>query len=228
MKYPDFEAIMSPQRMNRYKRACAGKTRKALTLYRYNLRLSQEMFTIISCFEVALRNKINEHYRQTLDNEWLKKEAAHGGCFDSRQCYLTKQNIHEVLNQLGRQYTHHKLVAEFGFGFWRYLFAKHQYRAAGRTLLQIFPNKPTSSASAQYNNKYVFNELFQINDIRNRIAHHEPICFRLGQAIIDTDYVMDRYQRIQNLFHWMDIDAQALLFGLDHIRNIEGKILELR
>ncbi len=42
--------------MQRYKDAAKGDTRKAMALYRYNLRLSQEMFTIVNCFEVALRN----------------------------------------------------------------------------------------------------------------------------------------------------------------------------
>ena len=50
MKYADFEKIMSPQRMERYVTACGGDTRKAMTLYRYNLQISQEMFTIVSCF----------------------------------------------------------------------------------------------------------------------------------------------------------------------------------
>ena len=55
MKYEKFERIMSQKRMNRYLAACGGDSRKAMTLYRYNLQLSQETFTIISCFEVALR-----------------------------------------------------------------------------------------------------------------------------------------------------------------------------
>lgn len=53
MKYADFEKTMSSQRMERYLIACGGNTRKSMTLYRYNLQVSQEMFTIVSCFEVA-------------------------------------------------------------------------------------------------------------------------------------------------------------------------------
>ena len=56
MEYLEFERILSAKRMQRYKDAANGDTRKAMALYRYNLRLSQEMFTIVSCFEVALRN----------------------------------------------------------------------------------------------------------------------------------------------------------------------------
>lgn len=59
MKYLDFENILSAKRMGRYLSAVGGDTRKAMTLYRENLRLSQELFTIVSCFEVALRNAID-------------------------------------------------------------------------------------------------------------------------------------------------------------------------
>ncbi len=56
--------------MQRYKDAANDDTRKAL--YRYNLRLSQEMFTIVSCFEVALRNAIDSLLVPSLGDNWLK------------------------------------------------------------------------------------------------------------------------------------------------------------
>ena len=52
MKYQTFEQLFSHERMDRYLLACGGDTRRAMTLYRYNLQLSQQMFTIIGCFEV--------------------------------------------------------------------------------------------------------------------------------------------------------------------------------
>ena len=52
MKYRVFEHFMSQKRLNRYLMACNGNRRKAMTLYRYNLRLAQELLTIVSCFEV--------------------------------------------------------------------------------------------------------------------------------------------------------------------------------
>lgn len=41
MKYKDFEHIISEERMRRYVAACGGNTRKAMTLYRYNMEMSQ-------------------------------------------------------------------------------------------------------------------------------------------------------------------------------------------
>jgi hypothetical protein len=217
MKFTDFEQVMSPIRMRRYLVATGNNTKKAMTLYRFNLRLSQQLFTVISCFEVALRNAIDIHCMHHWGNDWLKNAALPGGIFDNRLCRLTATNINGVVNKLNRHYNHHKLVAELGFGFWRYLFAQHQYYATGRTLLRIFPVKPASSATIQYNHTYVFNQLATINNIRNRIAHHEPICFVPAAPVKDTMYVRQHYQLILQLFQWMAIDEAALLYGLDHI-----------
>ena len=58
--------------MNRYVQACGGNTRKAMTLYRYNIELSQVMFAIICHFEVALRNAVDTNLTARFGNEWLK------------------------------------------------------------------------------------------------------------------------------------------------------------
>ena len=42
MKYKEIEDIFSAKRMQKYVLACNGDTRRAMTLYRYNLKLSQE------------------------------------------------------------------------------------------------------------------------------------------------------------------------------------------
>lgn len=220
MKFSEFEAIMSSQRINRYVQACKGNTKKAMTLYRLNLRLSQEMFTIISCFEVALRNSIDQHLSILHGNDWLLNSTQNGGIFDNKNCKLTCINITEAISKLKQNYTHNKLVAELGFGFWRYMFAHHQFSASGKNLLHIFPAKPTSTHSIQYNHTFVFNQLAQINVVRNRIAHHEPICFQSGLPVKNTTKVRQLHALILQLFQWMTIDASSLIYGLDHINSI--------
>lgn len=226
MVYSDFEKILSNARMSRYLSACNGNSKKAMTLYRHNLRLSQELLTLISCFEVALRNAINTICVHRLGNDWLKDGAmsGRGGIFDNRQCHLTAQNINEAVKMLNHDYSHNKLVAELGFGFWRYMFAPNQYRATGQLLLKIFPARPTSTQAMQYNNTYIFNQLAKINNIRNRIAHHEPVCFQIRNPVKSTLYVRQHYALIQQFFQWMSIDAAALLYGLDHINTVCNQI----
>ena len=265
--------------MSRYLTACEGDSRKAMTLYRLNLRLSQELFTVVSCFEIALRNAINEHYLGIHGQNWLRDAVQNGGFFDNSPCRTTADVILECHRKLGRAYTHPKLVscqasnnvqsgvsfagslrckktyvamamrvfcaltshkiyyrltrhlrldttlvAELGFGFWRFMFAVHQFRAAGQTLLRIFPNKPRSTAQQQYNSGYVFAQLKQINDLRNRLAHHEPVCFQIRRPVIDTIFAKEHYLLIIQLFNWLNIDEKQLLYGLDHVDSIIDRI----
>jgi len=113
------------------------------------------------------------------------------------------------------------------FGFWRYLFAKPQFNAGGKTLLKVFPAKPKSSIHIQYNQTFVFSELEKVNFLRNRIAHHEAICFKLGHKQIDTGYVARHYSLILNLFNWMSINEKGLLYGIDKVNTSINKINSL-
>lgn len=223
MKYSAFSQIMNPVRMNRYLLACNGNSKKAMTLYRKNLQLTQELFTVLSCFEVALRNVIDLKCTLVFGNDWLKRGAATGGIFDSSKCSSTKKIINDTIDSL-QFYSHFKLVAELGFGFWRFMFAKNQYNATNKVLLKVFPSKPKSTPALQYDDTYVFNQLAKLNRIRNRMAHHEPICFLPGQPIKNTDYAREHYNLILQLFQWMQVDEGALLYGLDHIVNVCDEI----
>ena len=224
MRYRDFEAIMSSDRLGRYLAAMGGVTRKAMQLYRLNLQASQGMFTIISFFEVALRNAIDKHYKVIQGNHWLRDSALAGGALNTTRCGKTPLMINNAVSELGTHYSHPKLITKMDFGFWRYLFARHQYTALGRTLLAIFPAKPRSTLVHHYDNTFVFGELEKINGIRNRIAHHEPICFANGLSVRSTTYARQHYGLILDLFNWMSIDEGALLYGLDHMNVTLDKI----
>ena len=227
MKFTEFEETISPERMHRYVLACGNDTRRAMTLYRYNLKLSQEMFTLISCFEVSLRNRIDREMQANFGTDWLRDFILPGGRFDvDPRVDGTRKIIKKAYEGLIRtnNYSHTKLLAEMEFGVWKFMYNNVQYRLANRSLLGVFPNKPTSTAQLQYDNTFVFGELDVINQIRNRIAHHEPICFGIP-ASIDTQHVLDCYARMMRLFQWMGINANTLLYGLDHIGHVCSKIM---
>ena len=110
-----------------------------------------------------------------------------------------------------------------GFGVWKFLYNNVEYAKTHKCLLKIFPNKPKSTSTIHYNNLYVFNELDKINYVRNRIAHHEPICF--GKPLcVDIHYVIYCYNSISQLFYWMGIDYKELLYGIDHMKEMCEKI----
>src|SRR3954465_6552142 len=127
MKYSDFENLMSIPRMNRYMIACSSKKKKAMSLYRANLRLSQKLFSVLAVFEVVLRNKIDVHYKTIYhpimgNNDWLIYAARSGGFFANLHTTKTQQSILNAIGDLGTNYTHNKLIAELNFGFWRFQF----------------------------------------------------------------------------------------------------------
>lgn len=230
MIFSEFERVISPKRMERYLIAMNGDTRKAMTLYRCNLHLSQEMFTIVSCFEIALRNAIDRRLVPMLGDDWLRDSVLPGGIFSSDiRLDETKRIISKSYTRLKRngKYSHPKLIAEMEFGVWKYMYSPLQFRLTGQCLLKVFPNKPKSSSLVQYNNSYIYNELDKVNSLRNRIAHHEPICFRHKSPIVDTSYILNEYQKIQTLFSWMEIDARSMLYGLDHVHQVCARINNL-
>jgi len=208
--------------MNRYLAASDGDTRTAMTLYRKNLILSQELFTVISCIEIALRNKIDRHYTSQLGNDWLRNGI--NGIFASEKTAGTRRLIIEVLQSLNKEYSHSRLVVGLGFGFWRFLFATSQFSAGGSSLLKIFPLKPKSNVTTQYNHATVFDYLAKINELRNRIAHHEPICFVPKKSIKSTEYARRNYRLILELFQWMDINEKSLMFAIDHVLTLCDEI----
>ena len=230
MRYKDFEQIISEERLSRYVEACGGDTRRAMTLYRYNVELAQTVFAIIGFFEVALRNAINNHLTARLGKDWLKDSSSIGGIFNIPNAHKTCGIIGNAYRRLYRDglYSHTKLLAEMEFGVWKYMFSPVQYRQTGRDLLRIFPNRPRSSAQAQYNPSYIFNELDKINTLRNRIAHHEPICFPVQGDRIYTGYIRNEYQKMRILLDWMGIESNEFLFGLDHVNRVCDKIERLK
>lgn len=233
MLYSEFEDIISPHRMQRYLAACNSNTRKAMTLYRYNIRLSQELLAVIGCFEVALRNRINQYFIQQDGNDWLRDLILPNGKFYSDiRVGKTKRIITKAYQELLRSntYSHNKLLSQMEFGIWKYMFSNVQYNLTGQSLLSIFTNKPRSTRTQQYDNTYIFRELDYINNLRNRIAHHEPICFGTGtnRSMIDTSYAINRYSRILTLLNWLDIDGNSLLYGLGDVLSVSNIINALK
>ena len=102
-------------------------------------------------------------------------------------------------------YNNDKMVASFTFGFWTYLFTRRNYRIGGKTLLQIFPNKAHGLKQTD-----IYNQLTAIREFRNRIAHHEPICFNATRAI-DTKYAKEHYELIRTYIEYMGFDSDSVL-----------------
>jgi hypothetical protein len=220
MPNSQFHTAISIPRFQRYLQA-SGNRARALALYRANVALSQQLFGVIGVFEVILRNSIDRHMIAQQGNEWLENAVAPGGYFDiSPGCEITYHSIQEAIHRMGIQYTHDGLITRLTFGFWTYLFSPKQFAVAGSSLLAVFPNRPFGTKQ-----KTIFQNLVRINDLRNRIAHHEPICFE--KDTISTNQTEKRYHSILELLGWLGCNPQQILSGIDMVHNSLSTILRI-
>lgn len=194
----DFETskkLYSEPRMRKYLNACAADKRMAMQLYRYNLRLCQRFYGTLNLFEVMLRNAINRHYTAHYsDSDWIVNQADTGKLLE-----YNKDEIRQTEAGYRRRgvYNNDKMVASLTMGFWTKLFSKKRYKRGGKTLLQIFPNKQKGKNQAD-----VYKDLTAIREFRNRIAHHEPICFD-SMGNVSSAFARKHYQLICEYIGYM-------------------------
>ena len=107
------------------------------------------------------------------------------------------------------RYTHDRLVSSVSFGFWTYLFNKQPFRKGGQTLLAVLPNRAKGLGQ-----RAIYNELMEIKKFRNRIAHHEPICFDTA-GNKDVNFARYNYNQILKYVYFLGYNKDELFYGLD-------------
>ena len=209
MKYLEYERAFSAARLNKYLTACGGNTAKALILYRHNVKLCQKFYGMLNIFEVILRNAINEHYKSYFnDSDWIRSQLAPGGMLSQHPQKSVVDKTIADLTAAGR-YTNDRVVSSVTFGFWTYLFTKKPFRLGGQSLLRIFPAKATGLGQ-----RAIYNELMAVKNFRNRIAHHEPICFD-SSGSKSISLAKDHYDLIVRYVNFLGYSEEHLYFGLD-------------
>ena len=209
MKYTEYEKAFSPARLNKYLKACNGDATAALMLYRQNIKLCQKCYGILNIFEVVLRNAINEHYKTFFaDPNWIRNQLKSGGMLESHPQRVSVLQTIAELDKNGR-YTNDRVVSSVSFGFWTYLFTKVPYKNGGKTLLKVFPLKAKGLGQRD-----IYNELQAVKAFRNRIAHHEAICFD-AKGTKNTAGVRANYALVIQYIQFLGFPENHLYYGLD-------------
>ena len=178
------ENHLSVERLVRYRQALTGGgDTAAVNAYIWNVGMSAALLEVISYVEIPLRNALAHELEQ------LATKAAdgrtwweHSEWFDAK----SQEDIDKAITKLlgrGRSITHGRLVAELNLGFWRYLLDKRNDRTLWRfALYRAFPNLPVSRSD-------LYRAVAMMNELRNRIAHHEPIFWY--DHVRDADTILD-------------------------------------
>ncbi len=209
MRYQDYERALSAARLNKYIIASDGDRNKALALYRHNVRLCQKFYGMLNVFEIVLRNAINTHYINQLgDAEWIKNQLGPGGILEN---HPHKQIVQTTIGNLSRanRYNNDRVVSSVSFGFWPHLFTRNPFIRGGQSLLQIFPNRTKGLGQ-----RSIYNDLHDIKDFRNRIAHHEAICFD-SNGCKNVTPAESYYNLIIKYVNFLGYSENHLFYGLD-------------
>ncbi len=163
---------LSAPRFDRYVRAVpGGDHERALALYLWNREASAALFKGLALVEVILRNALADQLEETYGQDWWQPDRANAPPLTSRH----RQDIGDALARVARGRsgappTGGQVVAELSLGFWRFLLT-NTYRGTlwPRALVRAFPYLPGRDRNT------ASREVAAMNQLRNRIAHLEPI-----------------------------------------------------
>jgi hypothetical protein len=184
------ERSLSRERLSTYLTAVGGDHAAALRLYVWNTRISAALYGPLQALEIIIRNAFHRELSAVYGPAW----------YDSARVPLTAGALARVVDakgavgRAGRPLDPPRIVAELSFGFWERLLT-HGPRGSGNyemalwrpALYRAFPHSRRRRAD-------VHKPLPGLRDLRNRIAHHEPI-FNRDLAV--------EYQTILDVIGWM-------------------------
>ena len=177
------ERSITPVRMSNFLAAAGGDAARARALYLWDRQLAVAFFSDLAILEVAMRNAMNEQLAAKWGPAWY---AASAVPLDDRSC----RQLADAWCRITGPKTPGKLVAQCMFGFWRGLLDKgdHVGRAPRRircdyevlwrgVLDRAFPGGRAQAKAdgSRWDRSYALAVVSRINDLRNRVAHHEPL-----------------------------------------------------
>lgn len=164
---------ISEARFARYLSENSGDQLSALDLYHWNAELSRCLYLSVQIWEIALRNKLNAFIGRKYSNpSWM---------YDERRAVrqLTNSDKKRLSKVIERQKsdrglsrpTPDMIVADLSAGFWvSQLTQSYDVAYAWRySLKRVFPHNSSLTRDD------VSAKCDRILDVRNRIAHHEPV-----------------------------------------------------
>ena len=171
------KGIISTARMGRYEAAMhtsAVPDVSALELYTWNAQVSAALMAPLHICEVSIRNAVHEALEATYGPRW-PWDANFERSLPSGTYYDPQRDLRTVR---ARQPTTGKVIPELKFAFWQKMYTRrHDVRLWNLQLPRLFPNLNYQLRPATLR-EHIYNDLEQIRELRNRVAHHESILLR--------------------------------------------------
>jgi hypothetical protein len=165
-------STISKERINRYLSETENKVIDALALYHWNTELCQAMYLPLQIWEISLRNKLNSFIRRLYGDDWPYQQNT---IVRQLKSHDKKKLSDARLRQQKRRKTNKastgSIVADLSAGFWVSLLSEG-YEVPFRwnnSIGRVF------SYDATMDRETAHTLCSRILEVRNRVAHHEPI-----------------------------------------------------
>ncbi|WP_121775695.1 Abi family protein [Acinetobacter bereziniae] len=198
---------------NFYKNSGLSYTKQdVLMLYERNLVISNKFFYLLNYFEIVLRNAVVEAIEISFNSSPTNSWHLNVGFIQS----LSNRGRHShrrMFNDVAQDFPNapSKIIPELKFVFWqKMLLTNYDQRIWQGCFTQIFPNALTEDRQTFYD------WVNQLRDLRNRIAHHEPIIFN---RILEDDlknlmlFIHCRCEHTYSLLEPFALDLEQMLIS---------------
>ena len=199
-----FEKVFSTKRMGRYF-SIHKDEKRAILHYQSNIELAESFYSTLSTMEVALRNAISRELETMTGREdWYAIFPTTPG-LNSLNRYITQATKQIV----GRHETPtpSKIIAELTLGFWVSLFNAEYELILWKSLRRAFPYLP----KCERKRKNVSAPLNSFRTFRNRVFHHESICWNMERI---TEIHNDLYK----VMGWINKDLPSWALTMDSVK----------
>lgn len=164
-------------------------TEQALALYQWNTQISASLFEQIQFLEITLRNAICEALHQIIGDKWVWNTS-----FAINFPKQTQKTLQKLANDKQIK-TLDQAIPHLHFAFWQSLFtSRFDHKIWHSQLHLTFPNAPNIPYKTL--REEIYQNLDNLRELRNRIAHHEPIFQRDLQKDFDAIHKLIGYRSL--------------------------------
>ena len=201
----------SSQRLEKYINLYNGDVMKVAAHYKANIALSESLYTSLSVFEVTLRNALSKELERMMGRKDWYSVFPSNPALKSLTSEVTVAIRH--ISQRGEMVSPDKIIAELTFGFWVTLLNSEYELTLWKSLRLAFPHMPKKDRKR----KNVSSPCNALRKLRNRVFHHESICW-------DLDYITDIHNRLVMVLGWINKDMPSWLDEVDHFCKVVDEI----
>ena len=183
---------LSHARMSTYESAagCQQGAVEAIALYTWNAQVSAALMHPLHVCEVTIRNAVSDVLLKQYGDRWPWSQGFEQSLPNPQKSYSPTRDLQSVRNRFQKT---SEVIPELKFVFWQTIFTKRHDKRLWNTHIQsTFPNLPDQPIGE--NRLMINTDLEHVRQLRNRVAHHEPLLQRTLSDDLDKIFQLIEFR----------------------------------